>query len=90
LRLLTTLADVAARAARLNLTELSGAPGNGPLDAMGAALDQLSSQQFVEDYSGLSRTLVDRVAPALAGWREVFADILIHADFHFRERPACS
>jgi len=91
LRLLTTLADVAARAAGLDLTDLNGrSDAQGPLDAMGAALDQLSSQQFAEDYDGVAETLAERVSPALAGWREVFAEILVHADFRFQERHACS
>lgn len=91
LRLLTTLADVAARAAGLDLTDLNRrASGAGPLDAMGAALDQLSSQQFAADYQAMAETLSTRVSPALAGWREVFAEILVHADFRFRERHACS
>jgi hypothetical protein len=91
LRLLTTLADVAALAAGLDLTALNRRKsGEGPLDAMGAALDQLSAQQLAEDYQAMAKTLVARVSPALAGWREVFAEILVHADFRFRERPACS
>jgi hypothetical protein len=91
LRLLTTLADLAALAAGLDLTELNRRKsGVGPLDAMGAALDQLSAQQFAEDYQAMAETLSARVSPALAGWREVFAEILVHADFRFRERPACS
>lgn len=93
LRLLTTLADLAALAAGLDLAELNGrksVAGTGPLDAMGAALDQLSAQQFADDYQGMAETLGARVSPALAGWREVFAEILVHADFRFRERPACS
>jgi hypothetical protein len=91
LRLLTTLADVASRAAGLDLAVLNAKhDGHGPLDAMGEALDQLASQQFAEDYRALAETLVTRVSPALAGWREVFADILVHADFRLRERAACS
>jgi len=91
LRLLTTLADLAALAAGLDLTELNRRKsGVGPLDAMGTALDQLSAQQFAEDYQAMAETLGTRVSPALAGWREVFAEILVHADFRFRERPACS
>lgn len=91
LRLLTTLADLAALAAGLDLTALNRRKsGDGPLDAMGAALDQLSAQQFAEDYQAMAETLSARVSPALAGWREVFAEILVHADFRFRERPACS
>jgi len=93
LRLLTTLADLAALAAGLDLAELNGrkaVAGTGPLDAMGAALDELSAQQFAEDYQGMAETLGARMSPALAGWREVFAEILVHADFRFRERPACS
>jgi hypothetical protein len=91
LRLLTTLADVAALAAGLDLSELNRRKsGAGPLDAMGSALDQLSAQQFAEDHQAMAETLGSRVSPALSGWREVFAEILVHADFRFRERPACS
>jgi hypothetical protein len=89
--LLTTLADVAALAAGLDLSELNRRKsGAGPLDAMGSALDQLSAQQFAEDHQAMAETLGSRVSPALSGWREVFAEILVHADFRFRERPACS
>jgi hypothetical protein len=61
LRLLTTLADLAALAAGLDLTELNQRKsGVGPLDAMGSALDQLSAQQFAEDYPAMAETLSAR------------------------------
>jgi hypothetical protein len=91
LHLLTTLAEASARAAGLDLDALNARrPGGGPLDAMGEALDRLGAQQFSGDYQALAATLSDELAPALCGWREIFAEILVHADFKFRERAACS
>jgi len=82
LRLLTTLADASASAAGLDLSNLGS---SGRLDAMGQALDELTSFQFVEDWDGVSDALDLRVLPALSGWREIFTEILIHADGRFRQ-----
>jgi hypothetical protein len=87
LRLLTTLADVAAHAAGLDLTALNARnSGPGPLDEMGFALDMLASQQLSEDHLAMADTLRRQLAPAVAGWREVFAEVLVHADNRFRAR----
>jgi hypothetical protein len=89
LRLVTTLAQMAADAAKLDLTALPVEDGQlAPLDQMGLALDQLTAYQFAEDWTGVAATLETDLAPALSGWREVFATILLHADVIFRERRA--
>ena len=85
LRLLTTLADASASAAGLDLSDLGS---SGRLDAMGRALDELTSFQFAEDWDGVADTLEHRVLPALSGWREIFTEILIHADGRFRQPHA--
>jgi len=82
LRLLTTLADAAGSAAGLDLSDLGS---SGRLDAMGQALDELTSFQFAEDWDGVADALEGRVLPALSGWREIFTEILIHADGRFRQ-----
>jgi hypothetical protein len=82
LRLVSALADVAASASGLELDALSS---TGPLDSMGEALDELTAQQFAENWNGVANTLEDAVQPALAGWREVFAEILVCADGRFRQ-----
>ncbi len=82
LRLVSALADMAAQASGLELDALSS---TGPLDSMGEALDELAAQQFAGDWNGVARTLEDGVQPALAGWREVFAEILVCADWRFRQ-----
>jgi hypothetical protein len=82
LRLVTALADMAAAASGLDLDALSS---TGQLDSMGEALDELSALQFAHDWNGVADTLENEVAPSLAGWREVFADILVSADSRFRQ-----
>jgi len=89
LRLVTTLAQMAADAAKLDLTALPIEEGQlAPLDRMGFALDQLTAYQFSENWTGVAATLETDLAPALSGWRELFATILLHADLVFRERRA--
>lgn len=85
LRLLTTLADASASAAGLDLSNLGS---SGRLDAMGQALDELTSFQFAEDWNGVADALEHRVLPALSGWREIFTEILVHADGRFRQPHA--
>jgi hypothetical protein len=85
LHLLTTLADASASAAGLDLSALGS---SGRLDAMGQALDELTSFQFAEDWPGVAETLEHRILPALSGWREVFTEILVHADGRFRQPHA--
>ena len=82
LRLLTTLADASASAAGLDLSDLGS---TGRLDAMGRALDELTSFQFAVDSDGVADALEPRVFAALSGWREIFTEILIHADGRFRQ-----
>ncbi len=82
LRLVSALADMAASASGLELDTLSS---TGPLDLMGEALDELAAQQFAGDWNGVAQTLEGSVQPALAGWREVFAEILVCADGRFRQ-----
>jgi hypothetical protein len=82
LRLVSALADMAASASGLDLDLLSSM---GPLDSMGEALDELTARQFAENWNGVAQTLEDAVQPALAGWREVFAEILVFADGRFRQ-----
>ena len=85
LRLLSTLADAAAFGCGLDLSTLGS---SGRLDAMGAALDELTSMQFAEDWNGVADALETAVLPALSGWRELFAEILVHADGRFRQPHA--
>ena len=85
LRLLSTLADAAASGCGLDLAKLGS---SGRLDAMGAALDQLTSMQFGQDWAGVADALETAVGPALSGWRELFTEILVHADGRFRQPRA--
>jgi hypothetical protein len=85
LRLLSTLADVAAKASGLELATLGS---SGRLDDLGRALDELTGRQFNEDWAGVADVLVHTLLPALSGWREVFTEILIHADGRFRQPRA--
>ena len=82
LRLLSTLADAAANGCGLDLSTLGS---SGRLDAMGVALDQLTSMQFAEDWTGVAAALETAVLPALSGWRELFTEILVQADGRFRQ-----
>jgi len=85
LRLLSTLADAAASGCGLDLAMLGS---SGRLDAMGVALDQLTSVQFAQDWAGVADALETAVRPALSGWRELFTEILVHADGCFRQPRA--
>jgi hypothetical protein len=85
LRLLSTLADAAAASCGLDLSKLGS---SGRLDAMGAALDELASAQFAENWDGVATALETAVQPALSGWREVFTEILVQADGAFRQPRA--
>jgi hypothetical protein len=87
LRLLASVADMAATATGLDLADLCGPNGAaGFLDEMGHALDQLTAQQFAEDWIAVAATLEESLAPSLGGWRQVFTTILLQADFRFRGR----
>lgn len=81
LRLLTILADIAARAVQVDLASIRAHDGTRePVGEMGLALDQLTANQFAENWLGVADTLETSVASALAGWREVFAVLQIEAD----------
>lgn len=85
LRLLSTLADVAATASGLELGSLESF---GRLEDMGQALDELTARQFNADWTGVADALDGAVLPALAGWREIFTEILVEADGRYRQPRA--
>jgi hypothetical protein len=85
LRLLSTLADAAAASCGLDLSKMEN---SGRLDAMGSALDELTSAQFAGNWDGVAAALETAVRPALSGWREIFTEILVQADGAFRQPRA--
>jgi len=81
LRLLTILADIAARAVQVDLASIRAHDGTRePVSEMSIALDRLTAQQFAENWIGVADTLESSVASALAVWRDVFAVLHIEAD----------
>jgi len=86
LRLVTTLAQMAADTAKIDLATLGIDDGMlAPLDRMGVTLDQLTAHQVAEEWAGVALTLETELAPALNGWRVLFETILMQADVKFRE-----
>jgi hypothetical protein len=71
-QMLLRLAMATANATGADLAALCAADGVRVDEETRAAVDQLISRQFAEDWLGVADTIDENFAPALAQWRVVF------------------